>query len=134
EKMMEAGSKSTRVFEQSASVMARKFGGGEGSRWQPEKIVRQLGPVTYETVDEIGKTQKRHVDHLRRNVMNGPSETDEIITDNLRTDDNRLQEEEPVETALGDTKENMTVTTGMQRPQRNAGMPSRFRDFVVSTR
>ncbi|XP_031328049.1 uncharacterized protein K02A2.6-like [Photinus pyralis] len=130
QKMMWAGPRTTRTFDQSATVLARKFGGSDEPRWQQEQIVRQLGPVTYETIDERGRTQKRHVDHLRRS---SPETTEE--SDN---NDSLLQEERSQEQMTRDRPEDLAVTEQLptinQRPQRNARLPEKFRDFVMTSR
>ncbi|KAB0793260.1 hypothetical protein PPYR_12880 [Photinus pyralis] len=111
-------------------LWARKFGGSDEPRWQQEQIVRQLGPVTYETIDERGRTQKRHVDHLRRS---SPETTEE--SDN---NDSLLQEERSQEQMTRDRPEDLAVTEQLptinQRPQRNARLPEKFRDFVMTSR
>ena len=57
------------AIEQSFAVgqkmMAKIVRPGQGLAWVPERLTRQLGPVSYLVLLDNGRTWKRRVDHIR---------------------------------------------------------------------
>lgn len=115
DKWMNQNGKEARKFEEQEEVYSRNY--GLGPKWVPVVVTRQTGPVSYETVDEAGETQKRHVDQLRSKLTTEPDEP--------------IGQEETAEQRAESDSSNVDTELELRRSTRQRKLPTHLQDFQL---